>query len=227
MAGQQQLRRVIKNLFPRRVTSKISNPLRKAKCNIYILISMNTFVPDKLGFLVCALWRGKAVGLEEAGLQPWEAAWAALSVWHCWRGTVTSLCTGTAGSVTLQHYWTRGDRKAAWPQNLAVQGHQTLSWAGNHTCTCKKGAPASPGYKQRKWGSQGGLMWGWQWSLIYRSKEPLFHCFSHLSLQVNWDKWRGWLDPSSTVCSLATKAILPFPLYRGPGPALPLWSDCS
>ena len=34
---------------------------------------------------------------------------------------------------------------------------------------------------------------------------------SHLCLQVNWDGVTGRLDPSSTVCSLATKAALPFP----------------
>lgn len=188
---------------------------------------MNTLVPDKLGFFGLCVMERKGSVAGGAGLQPWGGSvgcseCVTLLWWHS-DLPVHMDCRVCHPSALLG----QGERKVAWPQNRAVQGHHTLSWAGNHTCTCKKGAAASPGYKQLKWGSQDGLVWGCHGHLFIGAKSPYFTVYSHLCLQVNWDKWRGWPDPSSTVCNLATKAALPFPLYRGPGPALPLWSGCS
>lgn len=147
---------------------------------------MNTLVPDKLGFFGLCVMERKGSGAGGAGLQPWGGSvgcseCVTLLWWHS-DLPVHMDCRVCHPSALLG----QGERKAAWPQNRAVQGHHTLSWAGNHTCTCKKGAAASPGYKQLKWGSQGGLVWGWSGHLFIGAKSPYFTVYSHLCLQVNW-----------------------------------------
>lgn len=143
MLGQQQLRRVIKNLFPCRVRSKITNPLCKAESNIYILISQNTLVSDKLGFFQAMCYGEERQWGYRRKLYSPESEHRLLGV--CDTARAAQWPPHPQGQPRLSPFSTAGARwrrEAAWPQKLMVHAgfgqwwHFHVSRAGGGAGCC-------------------------------------------------------------------------------------------